>query len=58
MPVNLGEFPAASVMEKTSVVRVDSGLLGSFRSFKVSSPVLMMVAATRKFAMSVTASGA
>lgn len=57
-PVKAGRWLFASVMEKTSVGRVLKGLRGSFKSVKGSSPVLVIIASTLKFSMSVTTSGA
>lgn len=57
MPVNAGEAPAESDIVNVFSGRVDSGVRGSLRSFKASSPVLTKVATTFRSATVSTAVG-
>ena len=57
MPVKMGGLPLASLMAKVSAGSFESGLRGSLRIFRTSVPVLVMVAMTLRFSISVTVSG-
>ncbi len=56
-PVKPGLAPSAFVIENVSAGMVERGLRGSFKTFKVSSPVLVRVAETLRLETPLTAEG-
>ena len=50
MPMNWGDAPVWSAMEKVCAGSLDKALRGSFKSFRILSPVFVTVATTFRLA--------